>query len=105
MDEVLSSSTALFCSPCSGANVAKHYNILQLLMQKRGTFELDDKNIVAEEYKKTTENISEQQPQIADDQDIIIIPTQVNFANYKAIVSFVNTENVHWKFLYLLRIP
>ncbi|RXN31313.1 O-acetyl-ADP-ribose deacetylase MACROD2 [Labeo rohita] len=51
MDEVLSSSTALFCSPCSGANVAKHYNILQLLMQKRGTFELDDKNIVAEEYK------------------------------------------------------
>ncbi|KAI2647190.1 Heat-inducible transcription repressor HrcA [Labeo rohita] len=123
---------------------------------------------------KTTENISEQQPQIADDQDIIIIiPTQatfdfteqehqqdtgkgsttqkpndaasqviecflhhtvnqlhlektiyimnpfaagavlfenrttvrkqslskVNFANYKAIVSFVNIKEVHWKFL------
>ncbi|KAL0148846.1 hypothetical protein M9458_055855, partial [Cirrhinus mrigala] len=51
MDEVLSSSTVLFCSPCSEANVAKHYNNLQLLMQKRGTFELDDKNIVAEDYK------------------------------------------------------
>ncbi|RXN24225.1 hypothetical protein ROHU_006272 [Labeo rohita] len=29
--------------------------------------------------RKTTENISEQQPKIADDQDIIIIPTQTTF--------------------------
>ncbi|RXN07815.1 zinc finger protein 502-like isoform X2 [Labeo rohita] len=29
--------------------------------------------------EKTTENISEQQPEIADDQDIIIIPTQATF--------------------------
>lgn len=51
MDEVLLSSTVLFCSLCNGPNVAKHYNNLQLLMQQRGTFELDDKNIIAEDYK------------------------------------------------------
>ncbi|KAI2646774.1 ATP-dependent helicase/deoxyribonuclease subunit B [Labeo rohita] len=27
--------------------------------------------------------------------------SKVNFANYKAIVSFVNIDNVHWKFLYI----
>ncbi|XP_073705879.1 uncharacterized protein [Garra rufa] len=57
MDEVLSSSTVLFCSPCSGANVAKHYNNLHLLMQQRGTLELDDKNVAAEEYKHDVGNI------------------------------------------------
>lgn len=51
MDEVLLSSTVLFCSLCNGPNVAKHYNNLQLLMQQSGTFELDDKNIIAEDYK------------------------------------------------------
>lgn len=51
MDEVLSSSAVIFCSPCNGPNVAKHYQHLQLLMQQRGTYALDDKNIIAEDYK------------------------------------------------------
>ncbi|XP_073710050.1 uncharacterized protein [Misgurnus anguillicaudatus] len=37
MDDVLHISSVLFCSPCSGENVAKHYNHLQLLFQQRGT--------------------------------------------------------------------
>ncbi|XP_077103147.1 uncharacterized protein LOC143754414 [Siphateles boraxobius] len=51
MDEVLHSSAVLFCSPCNGPNVAKHYKHLQLLLQQRQTFDLDEENIIAEEYK------------------------------------------------------
>jgi len=57
MDEVLSSSSVLFCSPCSGPNVAKHYRHLQLLLQQRRTFDLDEKNIIAEDYKVLNVNI------------------------------------------------
>jgi len=57
MDEVLSSSSVLFCSPCSGPNVAKHYRHLQLLLQQRWTFDLDEKNIIAEDYKVLNVNI------------------------------------------------
>lgn len=51
MDEVLLSATVVFCSPCSGDNVAKHYNNLLVLMQQVGTLEVEEQNIVAEDYK------------------------------------------------------
>ncbi|KAA0724026.1 hypothetical protein E1301_Tti019927 [Triplophysa tibetana] len=51
MDEVLLSATVVFCSPCSGDNVAKHYNNLLVLMQQLGTLDVDEQNITAEDYK------------------------------------------------------
>lgn len=51
MDEVLLSATVVFCSPCSGDNVAKHYNNLVVLMQQVGKLEFEEQNIVAEDYK------------------------------------------------------
>ncbi|RXN14389.1 hypothetical protein ROHU_028668 [Labeo rohita] len=51
MDEVVYSSAVVFCSPCSGPNVPKHYNNLRLLMQQRGSFELNEKDVTAEDYK------------------------------------------------------
>ncbi len=45
MDEVVCSSAVLFCS---GANLQKQQ---QMLMQQRGSFELNEKNIIAEDYK------------------------------------------------------
>ncbi|RXN38611.1 hypothetical protein ROHU_013910 [Labeo rohita] len=51
MDEVVYSSAVVFCSPCSGPDVPKHYNNLRLLMQQRGSFELNEKDITAEDYK------------------------------------------------------
>jgi hypothetical protein len=51
MDEVLLSATVVFCSPCSGDNVAKHYNNLLVLMQQVGTLDVDEQNITAEDYK------------------------------------------------------
>jgi hypothetical protein len=65
MDEVLSSSAVLFCSPCSGPNVAKHYKHLQLLLQQRRTFDLDEKNIIAEDYKVLNVNIREKNQHMA----------------------------------------
>ncbi len=50
MNEVVCSSAVLFCSPCSGANVQKHYNNLQMLMQQRGSFE-HEKDVIAEDYR------------------------------------------------------
>lgn len=50
MDEVVCSSAVLFCSPCSGANLQKHYNNLQMLMQQRGSFE-HEKDVIAEDYR------------------------------------------------------
>ncbi len=44
MDEVLLSATVLFCSPCTGDNVAKHYNNLQELMQQVGKLEVEEQN-------------------------------------------------------------
>ncbi len=44
MDEVLLSATVLFCSPCTGDNVAKHYNNLQELMQQVGKLEAEEQN-------------------------------------------------------------
>ncbi|XP_026118826.1 uncharacterized protein LOC113098063 [Carassius auratus] len=51
MDEVLLSATVVFCSPCSGDNVAKHYNNLVVLMQQVGKLEFEEENIAAEDYK------------------------------------------------------
>lgn len=51
MDEVLLSATVVFCSPCSGDNVANHYNNLLVLMQQLGTLDIDEQNITAENYK------------------------------------------------------
>ena len=51
MDEVILSATVLFCSPCTGDNVSKHYSNLQVLMQQMGTFEVEEEKIVAEDYK------------------------------------------------------
>lgn len=50
MEEVVTSATVLFCSPCTGVNVAKHNNNFQVLMQQRGTVDVDEKNIIAEDY-------------------------------------------------------
>lgn len=51
MDDVVHSAAIVFCSPCSGRNVTKHYNNLKILMQKRGTLDLDEKTVIAEDYK------------------------------------------------------
>lgn len=51
MDEVLLSATVVFSSPCSGDNVEKHYNNLVVLMQQVGKLEIEEQNIVAEDYK------------------------------------------------------
>ncbi len=48
--KVVCSSAILFCSPCSGANVQKLYNNLQMLMQQRGSFE-HEKDVIAEDYR------------------------------------------------------
>lgn len=47
----LLSATVLFCSPCTGDSVAKHYNNLQALLQQVGKLEVEEQNIVAEDYK------------------------------------------------------
>ncbi len=47
----LISATVLFCSPCTGDNLAKHHNNLQALMQQVGKLEVEEQNIVAEDYK------------------------------------------------------
>ncbi len=47
----LISATVLFCSPCTGDNLAKHHNNLQALMQQVGKQEVEEQNIVAEDYK------------------------------------------------------
>jgi len=51
MDEVILSATVVFCSPCSGDNVEKHYKNLLVLMEQVGTLDIDDQNITAEDYK------------------------------------------------------
>lgn len=49
MDEVLLSATVVFCCPCSGDDVAKHYNNLVVLMQQVGKLEFEEENIAAED--------------------------------------------------------
>ncbi|XP_026041873.1 uncharacterized protein LOC113032941 [Astatotilapia calliptera] len=56
MDDVVHSAAIVFCSPCSGRNVTKHYNNLKILMQKRGTLDLDEKTVIAEDYKTDVQN-------------------------------------------------
>lgn len=51
MDEVVLSATVLFCSPATGHNVTKHYKNLQVLMQQMGTMDVEEQNIIAEDYK------------------------------------------------------
>ncbi|CAB1413086.1 unnamed protein product [Pleuronectes platessa] len=50
-DEVLLSMTVVFCSPYTGKNIEKHLETLHVLMEKRGTLEMDDEEIVPEDYK------------------------------------------------------
>ncbi|RXN14620.1 hypothetical protein ROHU_028583 [Labeo rohita] len=61
MDEVLLSATVVFSSPCSGDNVEKHYNNLVVLMQQVGKLEIEEQNIVAEDYKAETKGSSADQ--------------------------------------------
>lgn len=50
MDEIIQSAAVLFNSACSGDNVARHSKNLHRLLQKKETFEVDDKDVVAEDY-------------------------------------------------------
>ncbi len=50
MNKVVCSSAVLFCRPCSRANVQKHYNNLQMLMQQRGSFG-HEKDVITEDHR------------------------------------------------------
>lgn len=41
LDDVVQSAAVVFSSPCSGANVEKHFNNLQSWLQNKG-FQLDE---------------------------------------------------------------
>lgn len=56
MDDVLLSATVLFCSRFSGPNVVKHYKNLKVLMKQRGTINVAEKDIIAEDYKVFLKN-------------------------------------------------
>ncbi|XP_034529154.1 zinc finger BED domain-containing protein 1-like [Notolabrus celidotus] len=47
------SAFVVFCGPCSEENVKKHYKNLQMLFKQKGAFDVvNDKNIIAEDYKE-----------------------------------------------------
>ncbi len=57
-DEMLTSCTVVFSSPCSSENVEKHFNNIQTLLTTIGESADDDSNIVSEDLEVHSKNFA-----------------------------------------------
>ncbi len=57
-DEMLTSCTVMFSSPCSSENVEKHFNNIQTLLTTIGESADDDSNIVSEDLEVHSKNFA-----------------------------------------------
>ncbi|KAG7999432.1 hypothetical protein GBF38_000022 [Nibea albiflora] len=128
LEDLFISASIVFSSPCSGPNVKRHFDNLQLLLQGQ---DIDDCEAEEEDFgehrvKRKVEEEGEKETRVyvAPRQKALQLlriqrPTEsrpssthsptadpstlsqkhVNFDTYSAVVSFVNTGNVHWKLL------
>lgn len=54
LKDVITSAAVVFGSPCSGKHVNKHSKNLEVLIEKKGTMDLDKEHFVSEDYKVIT---------------------------------------------------